>query len=215
VSARRLRQVLILLTLLAYALLEQYSNRPHATPALGAMLALAPLLLALGLLAMRTSRPTWSLAVLLTLTLLLLPPLWPRLEQHYARLYLLQQCGVYLTLASIFGRTLLPGCTPLCAQWAERVHGPLDERVRRYTRGVTLLWALFFLLLTIVSVALFVTVTHSTWSLFGNFVTLPLAALLFALEYRLRRHWLPTMPRASLSQMLAAYCAEPRGTRPR
>ena len=211
-SARRLRQVLILLTLLAYALLEQYSNSVHAPRALGALLAVMPLLVALGLLATRTARPVWALSALLLLALLLLPPLWPRLEQHYAEVYLLQQCGVYLTLAAVFGRTLLPGYTPLCTQWALRVHGSLDERVRRYTRSLTLVWTLFFLALVIISVALFATVARSTWSLFGNFVTLPLAALLFAIEYRLRRRWLPFMPRASFAQMLTAYLADPRGT---
>lgn len=214
-SARRLRQVLIILTLLAYALLEQYSTGRHAPRALGALLAITPLLVALGLLASRTPRPAWALAMLLLLGVLLLPPLWPRLEQHYAQLYLLQQCGVYLMLAAVFGRTLLPGCTPLCTQWALRVHGSIDERVRRYTRSLTLVWTLFFVVLVIMSVALFALVAHSTWSLFGNFVTLPLAALLFAVEYRLRRRWLPFMPQASLAQMLTAYAADPRGTRSR
>jgi uncharacterized membrane protein len=214
VSARRLRQVLILLTLLAYALLDQYSNTAHAPPALGALLAVSPLLLALGLLAMRAARPAWALAGLASATALLLPLLWARLEQQYARLYLLQQCGLYLTFAAVFGRTLLPGYTPLCTQWALRVHGALDARVRSYTRSVTLVWMLFFLAAAAASLVLYATVARSVWSLFGNFTVLPLAALLFALEYRLRRQRLPSMPRATFGQMLAAYLAEPRGTRP-
>jgi uncharacterized membrane protein len=213
VSARRLRQVLILLTLLAYVLLDQYSNTANAPPALGALLAVSPLLLALGLLAMRASRPTWALAGLAAAAALLLPLLWVRLEQQYARLYLLQQCGLYLTLAAVFGRTLLAGYTPLCTQWALRVHGSLDARARRYTRSVTLVWMLFFLAAAAASLVLYATVARSIWSLFGNFTVLPLAALLFAVEYRLRRQRLPAMQRATLAQMLAAYLAEPRGTR--
>lgn len=212
-SVRRLRQVLILLTLLAYALLEQYSNSAHAPPALGALLAVSPLLLALGLLATRASRPTWALAGLAGAAALLLPLLWVRLEQQYARLYLLQQCGLYLTFAAVFGRTLLPGSTPLCTQWALRVHGALDARARHYTRSVTLLWMLFFLAAAGANLVLYATVARSIWSLFGNFTVLPLAALLFAVEYRLRRRRLPAMQRATLAQMLAAYLAEPRGTR--
>jgi uncharacterized membrane protein len=213
VSARRLRQVLIVLTLLAYVLLEQYSNTAHAPPALGALLAVSPLLVALGLLAMRTARPAWAVAGLVGTAALLLPLLWPRLEQQYARLYLVQQCGVYLMFAAVFGRTLLAGSTPLCTQWALRVHGSLDAPARHYTRSITLVWMLFFLAATAGSLILYATVARSTWSSFGNFMVLPLAALLFAIEYRLRRYRLPTMQRATLAQMLAAYLAEPRGTR--
>jgi uncharacterized membrane protein len=213
VSARRLRQVLILLTLLAYALLEQYSNTAHAPAALGALLAVSPLLLALGLLALRAARPAWALAGLAGAAALLLPLLWPLLTQQYVRLYLLQQCGLYLTFAAVFGRTLLPGYTPLCTQWALRVHGSLDARVLSYTRNITLVWMLFFLAVAAGSLVLYATVARSIWSLFNNFMVLPLAALLFAVEYRLRRQRLPAMPRATLAQMLAAYVAEPRGTR--
>ncbi|HTT05984.1 MAG TPA: hypothetical protein VMF64_11905 [Steroidobacteraceae bacterium] len=212
-NARRPRQVLIILTLLAYALLEQYSNTAHAPPALGALLAVSPLLLALGLLAMRTARPAWALMGLAAAATLLLVLLWPPLTQHYARLYLVQQCGLFLTFAAVFGRTLLPGYTPLCTQWALRVHGALDGAALRYTRGVTWVWMLFFIAAAVGSLALYVSVERSLWSAFGNFAVLPLAAVLFAIEYRLRRHRLPTMPRATLGQMLAAYLAEPRGTR--
>ncbi|HLK70470.1 MAG TPA: hypothetical protein VKT19_00820 [Steroidobacteraceae bacterium] len=212
-SPRRLRQVAIVLALLIYILLEQYSNTTRAPRALGALLALVPLLLALALLAVRTAHPGWALAALLAIGLLVLPGLWPHLERQYARLYLLQQCGVYLVLAVAFARTLLPGATPLCTQWALRVHGVLEPAARRYTRHVTLAWALFFVAMTGISLTLYATVTHSAWSLFGNFVVLPLAALLFALEYQLRRYRLPAMRRASLAQMLGAYLASPRGTR--
>ena len=212
-SARRLRQVLILLTLLVYVLLDQYSNTAHAPPALGALLAVSPLLLALGLLAMRAARPAWALAGLAVTAAVVLPRLWPFLTQQFVRLYLLQQCGLYLTFAAVFGRTLLSGCTPLCTQWALRVHGSLDTRTASYTRSITLVWMLFFLAAATASLLLYATVPHSIWSLFGNFAVLPLAALLFAIEYRLRRRRLPAMQRASFAQMLSAYLAEPRGTR--
>lgn len=211
-STRRLRHAVIALTLLAYAMLEQYSNTAAAPAALGATLAILPLLAALGLLAAQTPRPALAVLALLAL-LLLLPRLWPSIEHQYARLYLLQQCGIYLTLATVFGRTLLPGHTPLCTQWALRVHGQLDARVRQYTRGVTLTWTLFFAGIVACDIVLFATVARTTWSLFANFLVLPLAASLFAAEYRLRRRRLPSLPRTSFPQMLSAYLAAPRGTR--
>jgi len=213
VSARRLRQVVVALTLLTYAVLEQYSNSAGAPAALGAGLAVAPLLLALALVALQAPRPVPALSALLLAAAVVLPPLWRGIELHYARLYLLQQCGIYLTLAAIFGRTLLPGRVPLCTQWALRVHGQLEGRVQRYTRGVTLAWTLFFLGVVSGDLVLFATVARAIWSLFANFLVLPLAVLLFAVEYQLRRRRLPAMPRASLAQMLSAYLASPRGSR--
>jgi uncharacterized membrane protein len=211
VSTRRLRQVAIVLLLLTYAVLEQYSNTAAAPAPLGATLAILPLLVVLGLLAAQTSQPALAMLLLLPL-LLLVPRLWLSIEHQYAWLYLLQQCGVYLTLAAVFGRTLLPGHTPLCTQWALRVHGQLDARVRQYTRGVTLTWSLFFAGIVACDVLLFATVARTTWSLFANFLVLPLAAALFAAEYQLRRRRLPSLPRASVAQMLSAYLASPRGT---
>ena len=206
----RLRALLLAALVLAYALLEHYTNVAAAPPGLGAALAIAPLLGALLLLAHRTQRP-WLAPLLLALaaTAVLLR-FWGELEHHFSWLYLLQQCATYLALAGTFGRSLLPGRVPLCSRWAAMIHGPLTEDVRRYTRSVTLAWTAFFAAVMLLSAVLYAAAPRSFWSLFANFLVLPLAALLFACEYALRRRCLPSTPRATLGQMLRVYLADTR-----
>jgi uncharacterized membrane protein len=123
---------------------------------------------------------------------------------------------VYLIMAFGFGRSLMPGQVPLCTQWASMLHGPLSEPVLRYTRGVTLAWTLFFVGIALSSTLLYIAAPLRVWSLFYNFLTLPLAALMFAVEYELRRRRLPWMQRASLADTARAYFATSRnGTAPR
>jgi uncharacterized membrane protein len=208
VNAGRLQVLLIAAGILGCALLEYYSNRASAPRSLGAALAVAPLLLALGLLAQRLPYARLLLPLLMLAAVAALLGLWPRLEQHFTDLYLLQQCGIYLSLAIGFGRSLLPGRTPLCTRWARQIHGTLSEEAVRYTRGVTVAWTAFFLLVLAVSGVLYATASRMVWSAFADFAVLPLAALLFAAEYRLRHYRLPAMSHASLAEMLRAYLAD-------
>ncbi len=210
-TAQRLRALVLAALILAYALLEHYTNVEAAPIGLGAALAVAPLLGALLLLAHRTRWP-WLAPALATLAAAaLLVPLWRQLEHNFSWVYLLQQCGTYLLLAATFGRSLLPGRVPLCSRWAAMIHGSLSAEHGRYTRAVTAAWTVFFALIVVLSATLYAAAPRTTWSLFSNFLVLPLAVLMFAGEYALRRRR-PSMPRASLAQTLRVYLADTRGT---
>jgi uncharacterized membrane protein len=216
VSRRWLRHGLIAAAILIYALLEHFTNATGGRSALGAALAVAPLLLAALLLARRSARPHLSLPLALGVAGMLLVTFWPQIERNFSLMYLLQQIGVYLVMAFGFGRSLMAGQVPLCTQWASMLHGPLSEPVLRYTRGVTLAWTLFFVGIALSSTLLYIAAPLRIWSLFYNFLTLPLAALMFAVEYELRRRRLPWMRRASLADTARAYFATSRnGTAPR
>src|ERR1700722_19094892 len=101
----------------------------------------------------------------------------------------------------------MSGQTPLCTRWASMVHGTLAEPVQRYTRAVTLAWTLFFVGISVTSVLLYTLAPLRIWSIFSNFLTLPLAALMFAIEYEVRRHRLPWMRHATLADTARAYFA--------
>jgi uncharacterized membrane protein len=195
------RQLVWGLLLLAYALLVHYSNIGKAPPMLGALLALAPLLL---VLATGLQRLRWrgvALPLMLAGCALLLWRLWAQIERHFDWIYLCQQCALYAALAAAFGRTLLPGQTPLCTRWAALVHGPLAAETLRYTRSVTWLWTAFFALIVIATLLLYWFARRSVWSLFVNFLILPAAALLFAAEFLWRRRSLPNAQHATLREM--------------
>jgi uncharacterized membrane protein len=210
-----LRQSLIAASILGYALLAHYSNAANAA-VLGVTLATAPPLLALLLLARRARWPWLVLPATVLLAGALLRIAWPLLEHNFPLMYLLQQCAAYLMMAAGFARSLMPRQVPLCTQWAGMLHGPLPAPVQRYTRAVTAAWSVFFVAIGLSSALLYLLAPLRVWSLFSNFLTLPLAILMFAGEYALRRRLVPSMRRSSLADSARAYFAARRhGAAPR
>lgn len=208
-TAVRWRQLVWGVMLLSYALLVHYSNLGEAPPMLGALLALAPLLL---VFATGLRRLRWRVLALplLAVCMLLLWRLWPQIERHFDWIYLCQQCALYAALAAAFGRTLLPGQVPLCTHWATLVHGPLPTETLRYTRAVTWVWTVFFTLVAAATLVLYVLVRRSVWSLFVNFLVMPGVVLLFAAEFLWRRRSLPNGHHASLRDMVQLLSQGPR-----
>jgi len=204
----RLHQLALVPGILGYSLLVHYSNLGTAPAALGAALAIAPLLTAPALWAWRSRWRWWALPLLLAAAGAAVWGSWSRIERHFDWIYLWQQCALYAALALLFGRTLLPGQISLCTRWATLVHGELPQNAVRYTRAVTAVWTAFFIAVVVASVALYAFSARATWSLFSNFLILPLAVLLFMAEYLLRRRALPHMPRATLHEMAQLYAAE-------
>ncbi|HWW19934.1 MAG TPA: hypothetical protein VNZ06_03940 [Steroidobacteraceae bacterium] len=211
---RWLRHGLVAASILTYALLQHYANTTPGAAALGAGLAITPLLITWLLLARRTPWPRIGVLLASLLAAALLAESWSRIEHSFPLMFMLQEAGVYLILAFGFGRSLMSGQTPLCTHWATRIHGPLSEPVERYTRAVTLAWTVFFVAISLTSVLLYAFAALRVWSIFSNFLTLPLVALMFAIEYEVRRHRLPWMQRASLADTARAYFATTTRGRP-
>ena len=206
-----LRPALVAAGILAYALLQHYANVTPHMAVLGASLAVAPLLIAWLAMAHRSRRhPALALMLAAVLAAVLLWRLWPQIRHNYPLMFMLQEAGVYLILAAAFGRSLGKGQMPLCTRWARMLHGELTEPVERYTRNVTRAWTLFFVAISLTSVALFTFASLKVWSFFSNFLTLPLAAVMFAIEYEVRRHRLPWMQRARITDMARAYATTMR-----
>lgn len=210
-NRRWLRPVLVAASILAYALLQHYANTTPGTAALGAALGVTPLLLTWLLLASRSAYPRLTLVLAAMLAAVMLVKYWAPLERNFPLMFMLQEAGIYLILGFGFGRSLMAGQTPLCTHWAQMIHGELSEPVRRYTRTVTLAWTLFFAAISLTSAGLFFLAPVRLWSLFSNFLTLPLAAAMFAIEYEVRRRRLPWMQRASLADTARAYFSTMRG----
>ena len=211
----QLRRGSIAASILIYAALAHYSNANH-TPVLGTVLAVGPPLIGVLLLARRAP---WAWLVLPATALVsagLLWRYWGLLEHNFPLMYLWQQCAAYVTLAAVFARSLMPGQVPLCTEWADMLHGPLPSDARRYTRSVTAAWVVFFLAVAAASAALYAFAPLTLWSVFSNFLTLPLVVLMFLGEYTVRRWLLPSMNRFTLGDTARAYLAALRaGEAPR
>lgn len=189
-TPRLLRGLGIAALLIAYTLLAHFSNDPAHDPALGAVLSVAPVLLIALLFAWQSAHRA-ALLGLLALACVLMIGSWPILKRHFGLLYWLQNVGLYLILFATFGRTLLANRQPLCTRFAEALYGPVSPQHARYTRRVTFAWALFFAVMAQISTLLFFFAPLADWSIFANFLTLPLVGLMFLVEYAVRRIVLP------------------------
>ncbi|MFA5083311.1 MAG: hypothetical protein WC474_12240, partial [Hydrogenophilaceae bacterium] len=98
---------------------------------------------------------------------------------------------------------------PICSRFAEVVHGGLDPELVRYTRQVTLAWTLFFLAVSLASTLLFLFAPIEVWSVFANFLTLPLVLLMFAAEFLVRLRKLPHLEKHSILDGILAYWKAP------
>ena len=199
---------LLVVLLFAYPLLTHLAVHLHS---LLLTSAAAVLLLALALRAPLHAGRAWAWALL---AVALAAVAWSGFGggRHDARLVLYAApVLVYLFLAWFFGRTLRRGRVALITRLAEQLHGDaLDDRaaVGAYTRRLTAVWTVLFLLIAATNAALAMLaspdgvlelaglrspwpVAATTWSLFANFLSFGLVLLLFALEFGWRRRRFP------------------------
>lgn len=195
--------------IVTYALLVHEVNACGKASMHGAMLALAPLcLIAAGLIATAmvgklTSKILGAAGLCLMLLAMFL--LWSWVMEHTALLFWLQDIGLMLLLLLMFGRTLLRGQQPLCVHFAEMIHGgALTSAHERYARQVTVAWVIFFAAIITISSLLFFLAPLAIWSIFVNFLTLPLVAMMFIAEFMLRRR-LVHVPSGHILDALRAY----------
>lgn len=197
---------------IGYPLLAHYTNESAHSGNLGALVAIAPVVLIALVLAWNAPRRMIMLGVLV-LSCVALWAGWPALEQHFGLVYWLQNVGMQLILFMTFGRTLIAGRQPLCTRFAEAVHAPLTPQHEIYARQVTVAWTLFFAAMALASTLLFFLAPLVTWSVFANFLTLPLVALMFIAEYGVRRWALPDVRHAHILEAVRAFRSTP--ARPR
>ena len=208
---RAIRWIAIAAGAIAYPVLAHYSTATSAAttmPSLGVAVALAPALALLLWLTWR-SPMRWLMVPVCGGAGLLLWGYWGALERSFSWVYFIQHAGTYAMLAAVFGVTLVRGRHALCTRFAEMVHGSLTPEEVRYSRQVTLAWALFLLGISLISCALFFLGRIEVWSVFANFLSFPLILLMFIVEYAVRRHKLPHQKQHSIMDGMRAYWKTP------
>ena len=201
-------------TVLALALLALWAVSAHLASAgvgpadLRVLVAVVPLAAAAALLAWQSPWPRVASGAATFSGLAILALSWAWLRGHLPWLYYLQHLGAHLALAVWFARSLAPGRTPVVSAMAQMITRlPMSERKRRYTRGVTLAWALFFVGNALVSTLLFAWAPIEIWSVHANLLTGPLIALFFGLEMVVRAFVLPRAEHPSLKDVVRAWQA--------
>lgn len=94
---------------------------------------------------------------------------------------------LYGSLLLLFGRTLQRGRVPLVTAMASRLETDLTPEKAIYTRHVTQAWCCVFAGQLLLSGVLLAFAPHAAWSLFVNVLDGPLVAMVFAVEYGIRR----------------------------
>lgn len=111
---------------------------------------------------------------------------------------------IYFGLAALFALSLMPGRMPVVTRIASMLDGELDTSVLRYTRHVTIAWALFLFSLGSASVWLACCGSREAWSLFTNWIGYGLILAFFCAEFFWRRRCLPQLPRRSFAAFMVA-----------
>lgn len=204
-TLKAMRGISVVLIIVAYAMLVHHVNTSGQSSMLGALLALAPLLLITLTFALRVT----SKALGVGLILLFLIASWlalPLIKQHTASIFWLQDICLMLILLVTFARTLSSGRKAICVHFAELINGgALSIAHERYAYNVTIAWVIFFATMTLASSLLFFFAPLANWSFFVNFLTLPLVALMFIVEFLVRRQVLSDLPESNVLDAVRAY----------
>ena len=194
--------------LVVYALLSNWLMVHAANQAWTVALLFGPLLLAIAALGWQR-RQRLTLLACAGLMLVLAVLVWRGGAVDAQRLYVLQHGAIHLALAWSFALTLRGETKPLITALAQGVHSRLGQTftpmMAGYTRGLTALWAGYFLAMLVVSALLYLMAPWPLWSLFCTVLTPLSAVALFVVEHVWRYHRHPEFPRVSMQAAFEAY----------
>jgi len=198
---------------LAYPLLAHAASASDS--GVLAAVALGDLLLVLLIGPLLRMRP-WALALVLAAV----PALAWLAHSPHAQLPLLAPPVLFTGLLCwLFARTLRRGRSPLITRVVELTEGPPTPDVARYTRRLTVAWALLMGLITVINATLALVavpdgvlarlghplplaVSQAGWSLFANLLNYGLVAGFFLAEYAYRRRRFPNRPYGNFAGFL-------------
>lgn len=204
VKAGFMRGLIIAVAIIGYAILANYTNQSTRTGTLGVLVALAPLVLTGIIMTWHATRRGLMISLLIVAAALAWL-VWPMLELHYGWIYWLEHESLQWALLLTFARTLRQQRQPLCTQLATIVHGELTPVYARYTYQVTVAWTAFFALMILISTSLFFLQPIAVWSIFANFIFMPLVALMFIAEYAVRKVLRPELAQVNIMDAVHAF----------
>lgn len=202
---RIVRGLSITVMIVIYAVLVHHVNASGQASTLGAVLALMPIFLLIITVAVKATSRVAGISLLLIGGIASWLA-WPLIKQHTGFVFWMQDIGLLLVLLMTFGWTLQKDRKPLCVHFAEMINGEaLPAEHERYAHKVTVAWVAFFAMMIITSTLLFFMAPLATWSIFVNFLTLPLVALMFMVEFMVRRRVLADLPTGHILDAVRAY----------
>ena len=113
------------------------------------------------------------------------------LQTHELIVFKILPVIIHLTLFFLFTFSLKRNNTPVVTRIAVAIRPSLSEDEITYTRSVTIMWAVFFMAMALVSGYLATFSSVAIWSLFVNVISYGLITVVFLAEFKLRRRVLP------------------------
>jgi len=204
-AMRIARGLSIAVMIVTYAVLVHHVNASGQASTLGAVLALVPIFVLIITVAVKATSRVAGVGLLL-ISGIASWLAWPFIKQHTGFVFWMQDIGLLLVLLVTFGWTLQKDRKPLCVHFAEMINGgALPAEHERYAHKVTVAWVAFFAMMMMTSTLLFFMAPLATWSIFVNFLTLPLVALMFMVEFMVRRRVLVDLPTGHILDAVRAY----------
>jgi uncharacterized membrane protein len=130
---------------------------------------------------------------------------WSVLLARLDLIYLTEHIAANSMLCWFFAHTLFGDRAPIITTVARTIHADMPASIERYTRQVTIAWALFFVTQVVLSLLIFAFASIETWSLFANVLNWPLVILMFVVEYACRKRVNRDFPHATIKQSIDAY----------
>lgn len=187
-----------------YAVLMHHVNASGQSTALGAVLVILPFI-GIGITLALNVGSRLAGVLVLAGTIAVAWWQWALIKNHTGFIFWMQDVSLLMLLLLTFGRTLFAGSVPLCVQFAKMLHGELTHEHERYAYQVTVAWTLFFAVMIMISSLLFFLAPLAVWSIFVNFMTLPLVGLMFLAEFLVRRRVLSNLPPGHILDAVRAY----------
>jgi len=116
--------------------------------------------------------------------------------------YVAEYFTVYLMLCLWFGASLRT--QPLITRVARRVH-PLTPAMETYTAKLTRAWAIYFLVMALISVAVYAGAGLKAWAFFTLALSPVSLLAFFVIEHLLRYHWHPEFERTTIVQSIRSW----------
>ena len=199
----RWRLALFLLAGIAYAGLSHWMMVFHADAPWAIAVLLGPLwLTALGIAGTRFGG--WGIAAVVLAGAALVWALARGEAGNPDRLYVLQHFGINAVLGCWFGGSLRGGRLSLIGEFAQRIH-PLVDGMRAYTRQVTWVWTAYFAITALGSIAIYLWLPFSAWSLWANVLSPAMVGVLFVGEHLLRYRLHPEFERTRMIDAIRAF----------
>ncbi len=204
-TSRVLRRLALVALLPAWAIAAYFGSTGRGSPDFNTAVGAAPIVACLAVLLWRSRHPLWVAAGGLILAGAL-TGLWPSLRQNAVLLYFIEHIGTNVTLAGLFGRTLVGPGEPLITRFARIANrGVLSARQLRFTRQATLAWAGFFFANAALSALIYALAPAAVWSFYASLLTAPLIGLMFVADHLWRLHALPPEERPSVADVVRTW----------